>query len=435
MRKNILIGFVLFFTGLNAQVQRPFFNTISIENGLPEGVVTSSFQDKMGFLWFGTQNGLVRYDGYATKLYPIPDDDGQLVRLPSITNIFEDKHKTLWICIRNKGFYIYDRQKDAFRRAMAGNKVINIGYNAYSRKEVLDSKNDVAWSININREDRVWTLESLDLLHGTVDLFSDKSKGRHLIPSGKFVADIILDTSENIWLTMDNTLSKYDRTSKSFKPYFMLPASMNNYLFNYLTQDPVNKDLLWISTYLIEERKDANKVKLIRLNIKTKEYKIYDHIASDSNSIAGTCSEIYIDYKNRMFFYNDYGISLYNRKEDNFTNFTLRIPGLPEKEPIIITSVASDKNDNLWIGGEFNGLFLLNVRTHIATFYKHTDEAGSLPESNNGINNIFFDRAGTLWVSVAYNGISWLDPKRTFFNPIKIDAPVNNEDKITNTNH
>ncbi|HEU4791123.1 MAG TPA: two-component regulator propeller domain-containing protein [Flavobacterium sp.] len=432
MKKNILIVFVLFFSGMNAQVVRPFFNTISIENGLPEGVVVSSFQDKLGYLWFGTQNGLVRYDGYSTKLYPIPDDDGKPIKAPSIMSLFEDKNGVLWTCPRDKGFYIYDRKKDLFRRSRGGNKIINIGYSTDSRKEVYDKKNEIGWSLIYNLDERIWSVESLDMLNGTVDLFTAKSKGRHLIPSGKRTGDVIIDASGNTWLVMNNTLSIYNRASKSFKPYFMLPASMNKILFNNMAHDPVNKDLLWITT-LLDSEQDVNKVKLIQFNIKTKEYKTYDHIVSDPNSIAGTCTEFYIDAKKRIFFYNDYGISMYNRKNDKFINYHLKVPGLPETEQLVVTSVASDEEGNLWIGGMFKGLFFLNTRTAVATFYTHTEEAGSLPDFSAGINKIFFDKAGVLWVSMPYEGISWLDPKRSFFNPIKINAPVNKEDKIAST--
>jgi len=430
MKKNILIVFVLFFTVLNAQVKRPFFNTISIENGLPEGNVQSSFQDKLGYLWFGTQNGLVRYDGYATKLYSIPnDDDGKPVSSPSIISIFEDKHGVLWICLRDGGFYVYDREKDFFRRSKTNNKVANIRSSGNLVKNVYDKKNDVVWGIRSDREANFWLLESLDMLHGTIDLYTPKSKGRHLIPLGKEVADVMVDSSGNTWLATDNILSIYNRTSKSFKPYFMLPAIMNNSLFNYVTQDPVNKDLLWISTYLLDGKKDVNKVKLIQLNIKTKEYKTYDHIATDPYSIAGTCTKVYIDSKKRMLFYTDHGISMYNRISDKFTNYLLRVPGLPATEPLPVSSIAADKEGNLWIGGDFKGLFFLNTRTAVATFYIHTDEAGSLPDFGRGINKIFFDRTGVLWVSMPWSGLAWLDPKRSFFNPVKINAPVNKEDK------
>jgi len=430
MRKNILIVFILFFTGLNAQVKRPFFQTLSIENGLPEGNVRSSFQDRLGYLWFGTQNGLVRYDGYATKLYPIPDDDGKPVITPSISNLFEDKHGVLWATVVGNGYYRYDRQNDVFKRPTTDKaKRIKVSSNS-PVKFVYDSKNNVGWNITADATTGGFTIELLDLQHGSVDVFTSKSTGRHLIPTGKMVADIIVDASGNTWMAIDNILSIYDRTSKSFKPYFKLPADRNDILFNYLIPDPVNKDALWISTaYLLDGIQDVNKAKLIQLNTKTKKYKTYDHVTTDPYSVAGTCTDVYIDPQKRMFFYTDHGLSMYNRKNGKFINYRLSVPGVPATEPLPINSVAADKEGNLWIGGRFEGLFFLNTTTALATFYTHTDEAGSLPDFNRGVNKIFYDRAGVLWVSIPFSGISWLDPKRSFFNPVKINAPVSAEDK------
>jgi signal transduction histidine kinase/ligand-binding sensor domain-containing protein len=429
MKKIILIIFVFCFTILSAQFKRPFFNTISVENGLPEGNVQSSLQDKLGYLWFGTQNGLVRYDGYATKLYPIPDDDGKPSSTPSIANLFEDKQGVLWACVDDNGYFIYDRQNDVFKRPKKDNGTINKVSTGNSLKFVYDKKNNVAWNLIGDITKGGFAFELLDLSKGTVDLFSSKSKGRYLIPSGKTVADIMLDSSGNVWLSTDNVLSIYDRTSKSFKPFFKLPTGMSKILFNYLTQDPVDKDVLWISTYLLENTSDLNKAKIIQLNSKTKGYKTYDHIPSDPNSVAGTCTEVYIDPLKRMFFYTDHGISMYNRESGKFTNFKLTVPGIPTNAPLPITTIAADKEGNFWVGGRFNGLFFLNTTTAASTFYTHTDEAGSLPDFGSGINKIFYDKAGVLWVSMPWSGIAWLDPKRSFFNPIKINSPIKVENK------
>src|SRR3954466_5875993 len=103
MKKIILIAFIFCTTALHAQVKRPFFNTISVENGLPEAFVIASLQDKLGYLWFGTQNGLVRYDGYNSKLYTMPDDDGKPISFASISTLFEDKQANLWVNIFHKG--------------------------------------------------------------------------------------------------------------------------------------------------------------------------------------------------------------------------------------------------------------------------------------------------------------------------------------------
>jgi signal transduction histidine kinase/ligand-binding sensor domain-containing protein len=434
MKKIILIVFVFCFTSLSAQFKRPFFNTISVENGLPEGYVLSSLQDKLGYLWFGTQNGLVRYDGYATKLYPIPDDDGKPISTPSISNLFEDKHGVLWASTQDNGYYIYDRQIDVFKKPKTDKaKRINVSVGN-SLKFVYDKKNDVVWNLISDITKGGLAFELLDLSNGTVDLFSPKSKDRHSIPTAKNCADIILDSSGNTWMATDNILSKLDESSKSFKPYFKLPANMNNILFNYITQDPVNKEVLWISTYLLDNTLDVNKAKIIQFNSKTKEYKTYDHIPSDPNSVAGTCTDVYIDPEKRMFFYTDHGISMYNRENGKYINYHLEVPGIPATQSLPITSIAADKAGNLWIGGYFKGIFYLNTTTAVATFYTHTDEAGSLPDFGSGVNKIFFDRAGVLWVSMPWSGIAQLDPKRSFFNPIKISAPVKEEKKNSKMN-
>jgi len=82
MRKIFFIALIFYLTGSSAQYVKPFFDKFSIENGLPEGYVASSIQDKLGFMWFGTQNGLVRYDGYRLKSYSIPDDKGNPDNMP-----------------------------------------------------------------------------------------------------------------------------------------------------------------------------------------------------------------------------------------------------------------------------------------------------------------------------------------------------------------
>ena len=433
MKKIILIALIFCTTGLYAQFERPFFNTISVENGLPEGVVTTSLQDKLGYLWLGTQNGLVRYDGISTKLYSMPDDDDKPVNGASVSNLFEDKQGNLWAGIRNEGNYIYDRQKNVFVKTKTDNAAMSKVIKNDFAKFVYDKKYDLGWGIKFDNTIKAWSVELLDLAHGTADSFSPASKGKKLIPTGKKYADIMIDSSGNTWLATDSLLSIYDKGSQSFKPYFLLPASMNKIMFNFIVQDPLNNDLFWISTALFGSSQDTNKAKVIQFNIKTKDYRTYDHLVSDPYSIAGTCTEIYIDPMQRMFFYTDHGVSMYNRGNDKFTNFLLHVPGMPIKDAIQITSIAADKDGNLWIGGNFKGLFYLNTTTAVTTYYTHTDEAGSLPNFGSGINKIFFDRAGILWVSMPFSGIAWLDQKRSFFNIVKINAPVKEADKNIGT--
>ncbi|MBK6966106.1 MAG: hypothetical protein IPH20_19845 [Bacteroidales bacterium] len=117
MRIILFIALIFCYTGTKAQYIKPFFKTLSIENGLPEGYVLASIQDKPGYLWFGTQNGLVRYDGYQLKQYAIPDDKGVPLIYCSIKHLHEDREGKLWVSVDNEGLYFSRQAERCFHKA------------------------------------------------------------------------------------------------------------------------------------------------------------------------------------------------------------------------------------------------------------------------------------------------------------------------------
>jgi signal transduction histidine kinase/ligand-binding sensor domain-containing protein/DNA-binding response OmpR family regulator len=80
-----------------AQYDELEFEHITIEDGLPENSVTCILQDHLGFLWLGTQNGLVKYDGYNMTIYQPNPDDSLSISHHQITTIYEDRSEILWI--------------------------------------------------------------------------------------------------------------------------------------------------------------------------------------------------------------------------------------------------------------------------------------------------------------------------------------------------
>jgi hypothetical protein len=79
------------------------FEHVSIEEGLSESVVNCILQDSKGFMWFGTQDGLNRYDGYTFVIYRPDLDDPNSLSDRWITTLHEDTHGNLWIGTRNGG--------------------------------------------------------------------------------------------------------------------------------------------------------------------------------------------------------------------------------------------------------------------------------------------------------------------------------------------
>jgi len=93
----------------------PVFEHFTVADGLPENSVQCILQDHLGYLWFGTQNGLVRYDGYEMKVYQPDPDDSLSISYHQIWTLYEDKSGTLWIGTYG-GLNSLNRTTDTFTR-------------------------------------------------------------------------------------------------------------------------------------------------------------------------------------------------------------------------------------------------------------------------------------------------------------------------------
>ncbi|RPH92758.1 MAG: hypothetical protein EHM72_17000, partial [Calditrichaeota bacterium] len=89
------------------------FEYLTTVDGLPSNYINVIFQDSFGFLWFGTRNGLVRYDGYNFKIYQ-PEISSYSISGRGITSIHEDKNGNLWIGTDFNGLNKFDRKKERF---------------------------------------------------------------------------------------------------------------------------------------------------------------------------------------------------------------------------------------------------------------------------------------------------------------------------------
>jgi ligand-binding sensor domain-containing protein len=96
------------------QVSFERFEHLNTKDGLSESSVLSIYCDKKGYMWFGTMNGLNRYDGYSFKVYKSKIFDEHSLTNNRISNIWEDRNDFLWVETYN-GYYQYlDRTKDEF---------------------------------------------------------------------------------------------------------------------------------------------------------------------------------------------------------------------------------------------------------------------------------------------------------------------------------
>ena len=92
----------------------PVFEHLTVDDGLPENSVRAIIQDRTGFLWFGTQNGLVRFDGYDMKVFLPSPGDSDAFGGRTVLSLFEDTDGDLWIGTFLNGLWRFDTKTETF---------------------------------------------------------------------------------------------------------------------------------------------------------------------------------------------------------------------------------------------------------------------------------------------------------------------------------
>ncbi|NJO01086.1 MAG: hypothetical protein HC880_04740 [Bacteroidia bacterium] len=143
----LLLGYLVLLSPgmwLKAQHRKMQFDHICLKDGLPHSVVAKIIQDKEGFLWFATGNGLARYDGYDFTVYRPDASDPYSIKDANIRNVVQDKAGNLWIATAFEGLNKFDRYREQFTR-------VN-----YWGKDQGDRGRPIITSLMADTEGNVW---------------------------------------------------------------------------------------------------------------------------------------------------------------------------------------------------------------------------------------------------------------------------------------
>ena len=125
--------------------QAYYFRHYQVENGLSNNATICSLQDKKGFLWFGTKDGLDRFDGYSFKIFRSSPDDTGSIGSNFIHCLYEDPGGILWVGTEN-GLYKYDAITESF-------SLLKASANAPIRDIRMDGKGNLwfIWGFTLSR--------------------------------------------------------------------------------------------------------------------------------------------------------------------------------------------------------------------------------------------------------------------------------------------
>lgn len=433
-RIAITIGLLAFFLsgwGNNAPIR---FHTLDISNGLSQNSVIDIVQDSIGYIWFATQDGLNRYDGYQFKYYEkyfwdytqpkkillgslLVDSNGILWILPdtgiperynvaedtfeAIPNLsdihcfFEDDHGNIYFGSNTKGLFQYSTLQ-------------------HTPKQIYQEQVQGGLSLSANK--------LLIFADGKVVLFN-KDKAEQTYPFldkkkaiiSPLITCLLEDSNGTIWAgTFGNGLFYKKEASSYFKPA-IFDASVHTDALKILSLQEDKYQNIWIGTY-------GNGALL------------YNPSKSYSQQFSAKKQDPYaISYNDILTIYKDQneviwlgtdgaGVSFYDEDLSKFNGFTNE--QTPSHIKIdVVRSLLVDKHQNTWIGTSGKGLTLYKKDKTEETWHTYTEQNSNL--SSNRIMSIT-EVGESIWIGTQGGGLNIFNTKNRTFQVIPIKETVCN---------
>jgi ligand-binding sensor domain-containing protein/signal transduction histidine kinase len=396
--------FTTLFIGVNALTQKnlfpfPAFEKISSDNGLSYNEVCKVLQDKQGFLWFLTGNGLNQFDGYNFKIYTYDPKDCNSITGGWFYSLEQDKNGVLWMNSESDGIYSFNPVTEKF-----------CSYRHHSQ-----NKNS---------------------------LVDDRTEG------------LVIDSEGNIWIATQTGLDKLQPKTSTFTHITHKPYKQTGLSNNYITAITIDEqDNLWLVTATpgIDYFNTRTEQLIEHLNLGSSGDPVADWNIHPYGANAGKNGNVWIGSRtNGLYGYNTRTKKLIHFVHDNNNSFSLSNNG--------VYKVFEDKNGNLWIAtdaeggtieyydhvsGKFyhrpfgeiqhldifedksgkiwicttNGIYTCSPMLKNFESYRHQDiTKNSL--SGNSVNSFFRDRSGILFIGA--NTPNYFDTATKTFSTFRL---------------
>lgn len=432
------------------------FEELSLEEGLSQTIVECITQDQRGFMWFGTEDGLNRYDGYTfSVLRHDPENTNSLV-YNHILSLSVDSKGFIWIGTFDSGLDMFDPYSE------------NFTHYRFDQDDPESLSNDHVISIFEDSSGNLWVgtmrgLNRLDRESGRFTRYLHDPEDPNSI-SHNTARVIYEDRSGVLWIgTEGGGLNRFDREGNRFIRYIAdpdVPSSISHNSIRAIHEDMAG--VLWIGTvggglnaldkdrtrftrflhdpgdpsslghdqvYAIHEDRagalwiGTNGGGLSRYDRKTRTFTSYVNDPSDPSSLS--YNEIYDIFEDSsgVIWLGTYGggINKFDSKRKKFELFRPR-PGDPNSlsQPIVWTICEEEETGVLWIGTHGGGLNRLDRRRNRWTHYSSDpDDPRSL--TADIVRVVFEDSRGTLWIATHGGGLCILDRRTGRFSSYRND--------------
>ena len=389
MKYKIAFLVILFVFGNVSSQNKYRLKNISTTDGLSQSSVIAIHQDKFGQMWFGTRDGLNKYDGSKFTIFRNDVTNKHSISNNDILSIEEDNTGKIWVGTYN-GLNCYDPVKNTFTRYLHTKNNHTISSNAiWSIKEIGEemwfgtSKGLTVYNKKSNQFISVFhsdtdptTVPSNNII--TIlktkkgEIWIGTTKGLCLLTSrknGKYVFKdyplnavdqlnvqaIAEDDSGNLWVgTKNKGLLKFDKTTNAFVS-FLSPENYREINTDIRSLAIDNQGSLWIGAYdgiyILGKDKSIQKI----------------NNSNNSNGIDKVKS-VFIDRKGSVWIGCYYkGVNIWDISNVNFSNYNQNSKKIPMSFDVV-SSIIADKNQNVYFGTEGGGVTIFNRNTEAISY-------------------------------------------------------------------
>jgi ligand-binding sensor domain-containing protein/signal transduction histidine kinase len=375
------------------------FNRITINEGLSLSSVYCTYQDNKGFMWFGTEDGLNKYDGKNFTVYRAVPGDTSTISYKWTEIIYEDQQGTLWFGSRG-GLSRFDPVKETFKQYLLD----------ATKPESL--ANDTITAIAEDAGNNLWIgtgggLNRINSKTGAIERITT-TDSTHMIDS--WINVLLADNHGNLWIGSQTGLFYFDNESSRVS---VIQITDNVQDTVSVTSLALYEDELWIGT-------DHGLVKLTTGS--DKHVLQFVNVPPGNNQILPVIEKILFDNNGKIWVGTETGLFWYNPSDQSLT---MLIKALDVSNSLSINTakpILLDHNGTIWYGTHGSGLYRINSMSGQVDNYRN-NPADLRSISENAINCIYEDRSGALWFGTFGAGISILDPQANKFeflshNPI-----------------
>ncbi|MEI8224399.1 MAG: two-component regulator propeller domain-containing protein [Bacteroidota bacterium] len=413
-KDNIFPAVILLLPGLiipfqisqSQEINLRFQHYTTLED-LSQNTVDCILRDKRGFMWFGTWNGLNRFDGYHFVVYK-SDNQGNSLSNNFIYSLCEDTLGNLLIGTKY-GLNQYDFKQDRFRNYFHD----DIDSNTLAENQInavfCDNEGFIWAGTNQNGLDKILfdykQQKIIKIWH------SRNNPGNPLSLPGNTVNAIYGDRKHDLWIGTNQGLCTLDKKTGVFRRIDIIPSPAGAAANNILSIYEDREGILWIGS-------DQG---LIRYSRSKGHFKWYVPNPNDPGSLAHlTVNSINEDLHGNLLIGTLGGLDLYRKSTDDFVRFPVNVDKDYSLNNEFINAVCTDDQGNVWIGTDKGGINKYNV---FQKQFSYIDIGSSTRKGlNNSTINSVLDESSVLWIGTAGGGLNMLDKTAGRFKYFKYSA-------------